>query len=306
MPTPQSGIVPEPSPNALFAILRVRDPTHNGPSVANILAGVPTLLGSLGASDRTAALVGTVGFGSGFWDIISPARRPAGLRPFTALDTRGKTAPSTGGDVLLHMLSTRHDLNFELLLQLAKRLGDRVKVLDEVHGFRYLDSRDLTGFIDGTENPSGDAQRAAVALIGDEDPDFAGGSYVFVQRYVHKLNTWAALSEPEQEAAIGRSKADSKELPETIKPPSAHISRVVIEENGEELEIVRHSFPYGTLNEHGLFFIAYTRNLDIPEHMLRRMLGATGDGHHDRLMDFTQAVSGAHFFVPSLELLTQL
>ena len=178
--------------------------------------------------------------------------------------------------------------------------------MDLVQDFRYLDSRDLTGFIDGTENPSGDAQRAAVALIGDEDPDFAGGSYVFVQRYVHKLNTWAALSEPEQEAAIGRSKADSKELPETIKPPSAHISRVVIEENGEELEIVRHSFPYGTLNEHGLFFIAYTRNLDIPEQMLCRMLGATGDGHHDRLMDFTQAVSGAHFFAPSLELLTQL
>ncbi len=306
MPSPQSGIVPEPSHNALFAVLRVCEPTHNGPSVATILAGVPALLDSLGASHRDAALVGTVGFGSGFWDVISPARRPAGLRPFTALDSRGKTAPSTGGDVLLHILSKRRDLNFELLLRLGKRLGDRVKVLDEVHAFRYLDSRDLTGFIDGTENPSGGEERAAVALIGDEDPDFAGGSYVFVQRYVHQLNTWAALSEPEQEAAIGRSKADSTELPAGSKPRSAHISRVVIEENGEELEIVRHSFPYGTLNEHGLFFIAYTRNLDIPETMLHRMLGATGDGHHDRLMDFTQAVSGAHFFAPSVELLTRL
>ena len=251
---PQSAIIPEPSRHALFLILRVHDPEKNGPAVAKILTEVPVLIETLGATGRDAALVGSVGFGSGFWNVISPHTRPAGLRPFTAIDAGGKTAPSTGGDVLLHIISKRQDLNFELAMQLCTRLGDRVAVMDEVHGFRYLDSRDLTGFIDGTENPEGDAERADVALIGDEDPDFAGGSYVFTQRYVHNLTKWASVSEQAQEAAVGRRKADSEELPDEIKPPAAHISRVVIEEDGEELEIVRHSFPYGMVKEHGLFF----------------------------------------------------
>jgi porphyrinogen peroxidase len=184
-------------------------------------------------------------------------------------------------------------------------LGESVSVMDDVLGFRYLDGRDLTGFIDGTENPKG-RERPDVALIGAEDPEFAGGSYVFTQRYVHDLGKWAGLSLREQEAAVGRRKRDSVELSDRQKPPSAHISRVVIEENGEELQIMRHSFPYGDLNEAGLFFIAYTRTLEIPERMLLRMFGLAGDGVHDRLLDFTRAVRGAHFFAPPLRVLKNL
>ncbi len=143
-------------------------------------------------------------------------------------------------------------------------------------------------------------------MIGDADPEFAGGSYVFTQRYVHDLKKWATVPLKEQEGAIGRRKRDSKELSDTMKPPTAHISRVVIEAGGEELEIVRHSFPYGTVSEAGLFFIAYTNDLGIPEKMLSRMMGAAGDGRHDHLMDFTHAVSGATFFAPSLKVLRSL
>src|SRR5206468_1844421 len=186
----------------------------------------------------------------------------------------------------------------ELAARLMGALGDAVEVMDDVTGFRYLDGRDLTGFIDGTENPKGKG-RAAAALIGAEDRDFAGGSYVYTQRYVHNLKKWAAVPLAEQEGAIGRRKRDSKELSDTVKLNTAHISRVVIEEDGEELEIVRHSFPYGTVSEAGLFFIAYTKDLRITEQMLGRMMGAAGDRLHDRLMDFTRAVSGATFFAPS-------
>lgn len=105
---------------------------------------------------------------------------------------------------------------------------------------------------------------------------------------------------------IGRRKRDSAELPARRRPQTAHIARVVIEENGRELQIVRHSFPYGTTTERGLYFIAYTRDLAIPTKMLRRMLGGAGDGVHDRLMDFSHAVSGAHFFAPSLQTLRAL
>jgi putative iron-dependent peroxidase len=305
MPEPQGGILPEPSPNALFLILRVTNPAENGEPVARVASGVPALTRKLAATDPGAKLVCTASFGPEFWDTISPGKRPLGLRPFRALDVGGRRAPNTGGDLLLHILSKRRDLCFELAMRIMEPLRDRVEVMDEVHGFRYLDSRDLTGFIDGTENPRG-KRRGAVALIGPEDPDFAGGSFVFTQRYVHDLRRWTALPPREQEKVIGRRKRDSKELSDRTRPPTSHISRVVIEEEGEELEIVRHSFPYGSVSEAGLFFIAYNRNLDTFEKMLSRMLGAARDGLHDHLMDYSRAVTGATFFAPSLKALRSL
>jgi porphyrinogen peroxidase len=304
MPNPQSAIIPEPRESALFLVLRVRDAAAQRQSVANVLARVPALTEEVAALDPKAQLVSAVGIGSALWDVISPKKRPAGLRAFKPAAAEGRSAPATGGDILFHIISGRHDLNFELAIRLMRELGAAAEVLDEVHGFRYLDSRDLTGFIDGTENPKG-AERADVALISGEDPDFAGGSFVFTQRYVHDLRKWMTLDVRDQERAIGRTKRDSEDLGDA-KPPTAHISRVTIEEGGEELKIVRHSFPYGTVSEVGLFFIAYCRSLDIPERMLSRMFGSADDGMHDRLMEFTKPVSGATFFAPSLEMLKSL
>jgi putative iron-dependent peroxidase len=298
---PQPGILPEPRPHARFVVLRAAD-LH---AIARAAARIPALTAKLAGLDRGARLTCTVAFGSEFWDRISPGRRPRGLRAFPALQGGAHRAPSTGGDLLLHVLSKRVDLNFELAARIRAELGEAASVMDDVTGFRYLDGRDLTGFIDGTENPKG-KERAEVALIGAEDPEFTGGSYVFTQRYVHDLGKWAGVPLKEQEGAVGRRKRDSKELSDKAKPATAHISRVVIEENGEELEILRHSFPYGNLNEAGLFFIAYTKTLDIPERMLRRMLGLSGDGLSDRILDFTRAVSGAHFFAPPLRVLRSL
>ena len=185
MVQPQAGIVP--NPNALFLVLRVPNPVANSKTVAKVAVGVPALTAKVSAIDPRARLVCTVSFGSHFWDAISPQKRPAGLRPFKAISNGSLSAPSTGGDLLLHILSKRRDLNFELAMRIRTQLGDMVEVMDEVHGFQYLDSRDLTGFIDGTENPKGNKDRTEVALIGKEDTAFAGGSYVFTQRYVHNL-----------------------------------------------------------------------------------------------------------------------
>jgi putative iron-dependent peroxidase len=302
MSKPQAGIVPEPGPNALFLVLRVRERARHGTSVARVASGVPSRAQKLARTDPRAKLVSVVGFGPELWDLASPGRRPRGFRAFRPIEAGGRRAPGTGGDLLVHILSRRRDLCFEHAMQIRKALGDSVEVMEEVHGFRYLESRDLTGFIDGTENPKG-KKRAAVALIGAEDRSFAGGSFVFTQRYVHDLEAWEKLPVAEQESAIGRRKRDSRELSGRRKPPTAHISRVVIEEDGDELEILRHSFPYGTTSEHGLFFIAYNKRLDTFEKMLSRMLGTSGDGLHDRLMNFTRAVSGATFFAPSLRVL---
>jgi hypothetical protein len=169
-----------------------------------------------------------VSLGGELWDTVSPGRRPRAFRAFPALEADGRRAPATGGDLLLHATARRPDLCFELALRLRRELGNATGVLEEVHGFRYLDLRDLTGFIDGTENPKG-RERAEAALVGAEDPAFAGGSFVFAQRYVHDLVKWAGLSVREQEGVFGRRKRDSHELSDRTKPPTAHIARTVIE-----------------------------------------------------------------------------
>ncbi len=303
MPTPQPAILPEPRSQALFLVLKIVNPAVNAAGVARAAAGLEKLAASVRKLDKgKSKLVASVGFGPELWDRLSPGKKPRKLGPF--IPERGPvySAENTGGDLLFHILSDRHDLNLELAMRLRDVLGDRVTVMDEVHGFRYLDGRDLTGFIDGTENPKGKA-RGPAALIGREDPEFAGGSYVFTQRYVHNLAKWKKLSPADQERAIGRTRKNSTQLSAARKDPQAHISRVVIEENGAELQILRHSFPYGTTSEAGLFFIAYTRDLDIPFKMLRRMLGVGGDRRHDLLMEIVKPVSGATFFVPSAQLL---
>ena len=304
MPGAQSGIIPQPGPSALFLILRTRDRQASARLTARVAAAVPTLTAKVATLDRRSKLVSTISFGPEMWDAISPGQRPAKLRPFAPVSANGRSAPATGGDLLLHAVAGHPDLTLELARRFRAPLGDAVEVMEEVHGFRYLDSRDLTGFIDGTENPKG-KRRAAVALIGSEDKAFAGGSYVYTQRYVHDLARWIRIPEREQERIVGRRKRDSKQLSDKAKP-TAHIARTVIEENGEELQIVRHSFPHGTVSEAGLFFICYTRDLRIPELMLARMIGTTEDGLHDRLMEFSRAVSGANFFAPSLQTLRAL
>jgi putative iron-dependent peroxidase len=303
MGRPQSVIVHDTWGHVRLVVLRTG--ATGVARATRVAAALPRTLAAVAALDAGVEVAAAIGFGDDFWDVISPAQRPRALGPFPAMAVGPRSAPATGGDMLLHVGAARADLAAEVVRRFMAALAGTVTVLEDVYGFRYLDGRDLTGFIDGTENPEGDA-RAAATLIGDEDPTFAGGSYVFTQRYVHALDRWHGVSEADQEGILGRRKRDSEELPDDIKPPTAHISRVVIEEDGAELEIMRHSCPYVTATEAGLFFIAYTRDLAIPERMLGRMVGTADDGRYDHLLDYTRAVSGATFFAPALDVLTAL
>lgn len=304
MPTPQPGVLPAGGAHAYFLTFTVADGAERT-ALSKAIRDIHPSARALATKAKTARLLCTLGIGSELWDRLSPANRPAGLRSFRAVKANGRVAPATGGDLFLQITSGCHDLNLDLAMGLVWRLQPLATVAEEIHGFRYRDSRDLTGFIDGTENPKGKA-RAVAALIGEEDRPFAGGSYVAVQRYVHDLERWRRLDDREQEQIIGRTKRGSVELPKTKKPETAHISRVVIEQDGAELQILRQSFPWGTVREAGLYFAAYTKSLDVFDLMLARMMGATADGLHDRLMEFSRAVTGATFFVPSLETLSSL
>jgi porphyrinogen peroxidase len=304
MPTPQPGVLPAGNAHAYFLTFTVAEGAERTALSKAIRDLLPSVR-ALATKEKRARLLCTVGIGSELWDRLSPARRPAGLRPFRAVKANGRVAPATGGDLFLQITSGCHDLNLDLAMELTRRLQPLATIAEEIHGFRYRDSRDLTGFIDGTENPKGKA-RALAALIGDEDRSFAGGSYVAVQRYIHDLERWRRLDAREQEQIIGRTKRRSVELPKAKKTETAHISRVVIEQEGEELQILRQSYPWGTVREAGLYFAAYTKSLDVFDLMLARMMGTTGDGLHDRLMEFSQAVTGATFFVPSMESISAL
>ena len=192
------------------------------------------------------------------------------------------------------------DLCFELATQIMARLGGAVSAVDEVHGFRYFDARDLLGFVDGTENPAGEAAIDA-ALIGEEDAAFAGGSYVIVQKYLHDMAGWNALPTEAQERIIGRTKLSDIELDDAIKPSSAHNALTVIEEDGREVKILRDNMPFGQAGqgEFGTYFIGYSRSPRTIEQMLENMFIGRPPGNYDRLLDFSQAVTGNLFFAPT-------
>jgi len=180
------------------------------------------------------------------------------------------------------------------------KLGDAVTAVDEVHGFRYFDDRDLLGFVDGTENPTAQAASEAV-YIGDEDADFAGGSYVIVQKYLHDMAGWNALSSETQERIIGRGKLSDIELDDATKPSYAHNALTIIEEGGKEIKIVRDNMPFGRVaeGEFGTYFIGYARSPRTIEQMLENMFVGKPPGNYDRLLDFSVAKTGNLFFVPS-------
>jgi putative iron-dependent peroxidase len=212
---------------------------------------------------------------------------------------------ATPGDLLFHIRARRLDLCFELAERLVDRLRGSVQIVDEVHGFRSFDERDLLGFVDGTENPEGAAASAAVT-IGSEDPGFAGGSYVVVQKYLHDLAAWDSLTVEEQERAIGREKLSDIELSDDVKPSNSHVAlTTIVDDAGEEQQIVRFNMPFGRVGagEFGTYFIAYARRPDVIEQMLTNMFIGKPPGNHDRILDFSIALTGNLFFVPSAEFL---
>src|SRR5690242_11586487 len=244
-----------------------------------------------------------MGIGSDAWDRFFSPPRPKDLHPFREINGVHH-AVATPGDIMFHIRSVRMDLCFELATHIMARLGDAVASSDEVHGFKYFDERDLLGFVDGTENPLDQAALDAT-IIGEEDAAFAGGSYVIVQKYLHDMKGWNELPVEMQEKIIGRTKLSDIELDDAVKPTSAHNALTTIVENGEELDILRDNMPFGVVSkgEFGTYFIGYARSPQRIEQMLVNMFVGRPPGNYDRLLDYSRAVTGTLFFVPSASFL---
>jgi putative iron-dependent peroxidase len=285
---------------AIFLVVCIRPDQDNRANLRSFCADLAGLVRAVEFRDVEAGLTCVIGFGSEAWDKLFGAPRPAELHAFREIRAEGRHAVSTQGDMLFHIRARRIDLCFELAAQIMDSIGDVVSVADEVQGFRYFDDRDVIGFVDGTENPRGAAARDA-AIVGDEDPAFAGGSYVIVQKYLHDMKGWNALPVETQERIVGRKKLSDIELKDAEKPPYAHNALTVIEENGKEIKILRDNMPFGRpgYGEFGTYFIGYSRTPRITEMMLQNMFVGRPAGNYDRLLDFSKPVTGTLFFVPS-------
>ncbi|MER7704514.1 Dyp-type peroxidase [Kitasatospora sp. NPDC097605] len=289
---------------AIFLVLTV-DPGGE-PAVRALLPDLAGLRRAVGFRAPDAGLTCVTGIGSDAWDRLFDGPRPAELHPFREIAGARHRAPATPGDLLFHLRAARMDLCFELAGQLTNRLAGAATVVDAVHGFRYFDDRDLLGFVDGTENPEGRAAAAAV-LIGAEDPEFAGGSYVIVQKYLHDLDAWNRLPVEAQERAVGRTKLTDIELADDVKPADSHVALTsVTGPDGEERQIMRFNMAFGSFaggGEFGTYFIGYSRTPAVTEEMLENMFVGRPPGAHDRLLDFSTAATGTLFHVPTADLL---
>jgi len=307
--------LPEPEPQpvlapltaaAIFLVLTI----NPGGEVAtrDLLSDWAGLQRAVGFRAPGAPMACVAGVGSRAWDRLFSGPRPAELHLFRELSGTVHRAVSTPGDLLFHVRHERMDLCFEFVTQVMSRLAGAATVVDEVHGFRFFDERDLLGFVDGTENPVG-REAGEAALTGDADPGFAGGSYVIVQKYLHDMAAWNALTTEDQERAIGRSKLSDIEMADDVKPANSHVAlNTIVDPDGQERSILRANMPFGEIGrgEFGTYYIAYAATPSVTEQMLVNMFIGSPPGNYDRILDFSTAVTGSLFFAPSADFLDDL
>src|SRR6201995_4205756 len=208
-----------PTQSAIFLVL-LAEPGHED-DIRDFLADVNGLKRSVGFRVPEAGLTCVTGIGAELWDRLFAPPRPARLHVLPEFAGDRHVAVSTPGDLLFHIRAARLDLCFELAQRLTEALDGHARVIDEVHGFRSFDERDLLGFVDGTENPEGAEAIDAVTVTADQDPAFTGPGYVVVEKYLHDLSAGDALSTEDQERAIGRTKLSDLEMADDVKPPDS-------------------------------------------------------------------------------------
>jgi putative iron-dependent peroxidase len=295
----QFGICAEPNLHGNYLLFDALD--NKNAFIRAALSRLPKLFDNYAEQYSEANLIGVVAIGEAYWDEFYPKVRPALLAPFPAMHNDDRVAPKNSYDIYIEIRSDRADVNHIVSTKVCQLLGDSVELIEQVQAFRFLDGRDLTGFVDGTENPQG-LHRREVALVKDEDDiNFAGGSYLHTQRYQHNITLWDSLAAHEQEDVYGRTKLDNVEYESADKALTAHTKRTSLkDEQGKSIEILRQSMPYGDMKRKGLFFVSYCQSPKPFELMLKSMIHGDGHGNSDHLLKYTQAETGSAFFAPSL------
>jgi putative iron-dependent peroxidase len=299
----QKGICAEPNLHALYLIFNVIDDDEQAIRVK--LAKILELFSYFDDEYYEAMVSGIISIGTNYWYELYPRLIPKELCPFPDMKSEDRNAPSSPGDLFIQIRADRVDICHAIGTEIVQLLQPHVDLYEEISGFRYLEGRDLTGFVDGTENPRG-MHKHEVAIVGDEDPDFSGGSYIHVQRYRHNMHKWQLLAVNRQEQVIGRSKTDNLEFASEDKAAFSHTKRTNLkDDNGKSIEILRQSMPYGDMAVQGLYFISCAKSPKPFTQMLHNMIFADEKGNYDSLLDFTSAETGGAFFAPSVTFIKQ-
>ena len=243
-----------------------------------------------------------IGIGHDAWLRLGlPVPIPKELVDFVPIAGEKHTAVSSKGDLHFHIRADNTSICYDMAYAISDILDPVAVSVEEIHGFRYWDSRSILGFVDGTENPHGQ-DRELFSMIRDEDLVYKGGSYLFVQKYIHDLTAWKGLSTEQQEKVIGRYKSNDIEMADDVKPSNSHIALANI---GDDLKIVRDNMPFGNMstNEMGTYFIAYASIFTTVQKMLSNMFIGVPEGNYDRILDFSTAKTGSLFFVPTFNMI---
>lgn len=292
--------------NAIFIVYGLKQTSETLDKVKDLCANFSALIRSMRNRFPDMQFSCVIGFGADAWSRLFPERdKPKELTTFKEIKGEKHTAVSTPGDLFFHIRAKQMGLCFEFASIIDQKLEGVVEAIDETHGFKYMDGKSIIGFVDGTENPAVDENPYHFAVIGDEDSKFVGGSYIFVQKYIHDMIAWNNLSVEEQEKVIGRRKYNDVELSDEEKPQNAHNAVTNI---GDDLKIVRDNMPFANTSkgEYGTYFIGYASTFSTTRQMLENMFIGSPVGNTDRLLDFSTPITGTLFFAPSYELLGEL
>lgn len=301
----QFGICAEPNLHGTYLIFNALDDKNQ--FIRQALSRIPAMLDHYADRFSEANLNGVVAIAANYWDELCPNARPKHLTSFPTMQSDDRIAPATSGDIYIEVRSDRADANHIVCTKVVELLGDSVELIEQTRAFRFLDGRDLTGFVDGTENPQGQHRRKVALVSDEEDAEFAAGSYLHIQRYRHNMKLWNMLKEKSQEDVFGRTKLDNVEYASEDKPLTAHTKRTALkDDDGNSIEILRQSMPYGDMKTQGLFFVSYCHSPEPFTVMLKSMIQGDGDGNFDHMLKYTEAQTGVAFFAPSLNFLASL
>lgn len=300
----QAGIYAEPNLHGMTLLLNVM--TDDVRAVQRKLARIPAILAELDERFSEAMLNGFVAVGNHYWDILYPEQRPLQLSQFPELHDGDRQAPRTPVDLLVCLRSDRFDVNFQASRTILEWLGHDVELMEQVKTFRFMDGRDLLGFIDAPENPRGNRRKNMALVKADEDPLFAAGSYLFMQKFRHDLRRWEQLDVEMQEHIIGRTKRLGERISEAVLSLVTHTRKTRLLNQAEQpLQLLRQNMPWGDMREQGLLAMYFSGQPEDVVYWLKQRYIADDDGDYDPLLDYTEAVSNACFFVPSVDFLTQ-
>lgn len=301
----QFGICAEPNLHGTYLIFNAMD--DKNAFIRKALSRLPEMFDHYAERFSEANLTGVVAIGANYWDELCPEARPKSLASFPMMQSDDRIAPATSGDIYIEIRSDRSDANHIVGTKVCELLADGVELIEQTRAFRYLDGRDLTGFVDGTENPQGKHRREVALVKESDDEAFAGGSYLHIQRYRHNMNLWNMLKEKAQEDVFGRTKVDNVEYASEDKALTAHTKRTALkDDDGESIEILRQSMPYGDMKTQGLFFVSYCHKPEPFTIMLKSMIQGDEQGNFDHMLKYTEAQTGVAFFAPSLNFLASL